>query len=87
MIPRMSSTDSQDELNLLHLLQMHVRHLADPAAAKAALEAAFPAFTAMAHEIQPNLVRRGGGIRGWEAKVPLASEKGVNKPVEATFWP
>jgi len=24
----------------------------------------------MAHEIQPNLVRRGGGIRGWEAKVP-----------------
>ena len=50
-------------------IQMHVRHVADPAAAKAALEAAFPAFTAMAHEIQPNLVRRGGGIRGWEAKV------------------
>jgi len=56
--------------------QMHVRHVADPSAAKAALEAAFPAFTAMAHEIQPNLVKRGGGIRGWEAKVLVYDEPG-----------
>jgi hydroxymethylglutaryl-CoA reductase len=59
--------------------QMHVRNVADPRAAKAALEAKFEEFTEMVHAIQPNLLKRGGGVRGWEAKVLVYDEPGEER--------
>jgi hypothetical protein len=57
--------------------QIHVREVADIAAAKAKLEASFESLTQMAHDIQPRLLARGACL----ALLALAPMKVGSSPM------
>lgn len=59
--------------------QIHIHKDSGLPEAKAALESAFGELTDMAHAIQPNLVKRGGGIRGMEVKLLTYDEPGEER--------